>query len=109
MLLTSHYSNILKALSSEVRFDLLVWTANPDRYFEHGELVVSEEAGFSGGVSMVSLQSKAGISQSTLSYHMDVLTKANLVESRLIAKHLYYRANKPVIADFLSFFDHELL
>ena len=87
---------ILKALANPVRRDILTWLKTPHAYFE-------ERPGhtFEHGVCAGHIDSRCGLSQSTVSTHLAVLQRAGLITSTKVGQWIFFRRNEPVIAAFL--------
>jgi len=86
---------ILKALSQTVRRDMLAWLKEPEAHF-------SEQAHpLEMGVCAGSFE-RCGLSQSTVSAHLSVLTEAGLVTSRKVGPYVFYARNEAMIEAFRS-------
>ena len=73
-------ADLLRALANERRLQILAWLKDPRAHFPpqvDGDLV-------DDGVCAVFLADKLGVSQPTLSEHMQVLVRAGLVTPRRI-------------------------
>ena len=87
---------ILKALASPVRRDILAWLKNPAQEFP-AQLVPFEH-----GVCVGKIYERAGLSQSTVSAHLATLHKAGLVSQRREGQWVYYQRDESVIQQFLA-------
>ncbi|MGE8615625.1 MAG: ArsR/SmtB family transcription factor [Achromobacter veterisilvae] len=87
---------ILKALANPVRRDILAWLKTPHAYFE-------ERPGhtFEHGVCAGHIDSRCGLSQSTVSSHLAVLQRAGLISATKVGQWVFFRRNEAVIAAFL--------
>jgi ArsR family transcriptional regulator len=87
---------ILKALANPVRRDILAWLKTPHAYFE-------ERPGhtFEHGVCAGHIDSRCGLSQSTVSSHLAVLQRAGLISATKVGQWIFFRRNEAVIAAFL--------
>ena len=95
---------ISKALSNQVRVDILNWLKRPaDHFPPHKEV-----EGFDHGVCLVFIKEKAGLSQSTISQYMSQLNDAGLVDATRIGKWTYFKRNQQAIEQFSRFISQEL-
>lgn len=85
-------NDILKALSNPIRLDIMHWLKNPRQHFPpqdiDPELV---------GISVSAIQAKAGLSQSTISSYLALLSRAQLVIAHRQSGWTYYRHNENTI------------
>ncbi|MBO3760971.1 helix-turn-helix transcriptional regulator [Ciceribacter sp. L1K23] len=88
-------NDILKALASPVRMDMLKWLKEPEQYF--GE----QAQPFTTGVSASQFE-RCGLSQSTVSAHLSVLQRAGLVTTSRHGQWVYYRRDENAIRRFLA-------
>ncbi len=79
-----YYVKIFKALSDEMRFDILQEIA------KHDEICVCK------------LKEKFDMAQSKLSYHLKLLLEANLITVKPQGKWNFYSINKKEIQNILS-------
>ena len=87
---------IHKALANPVRRQILAWLKAPELYFadqEHPLALV---------VCAGQIDSRCGLSQSTVSAHLAILQKAGLVTSRKVGQWIYYSRNEEAIQAFLT-------
>lgn len=95
---------ISKALSNQIRVDILFWLKEPEKNFPpHLEL-----GHFDYGVCLVFIKNKANLSQSTISQYMSQLQKAGLVLSTRIGKWTYFRRNEENIKAYIETLNNEL-
>lgn len=95
---------INKALSNQVRVDILNWLKVPEKNFPpHLEL-----GHFDYGVCLVFIKNKANMSQSTISLYMSQLQKSGLVDSRRIGKWTYFKRNEENIKMYINYLNKEL-
>jgi len=88
-------ADIIKALASERRLQILNWLKDPAAHFApqiDGDLVKD-------GVCGVAIAQKLGISRPTASEHLRVLSHAGLVGGRRIKQWTFYRRNEKRIAE----------
>ncbi len=81
---------VIKALANERRLLILEWLKDPEAHFPpqvDGDLV---DDGVCGGL----LADKLGLSQPTVSEHMRVLTRAELVRSSRIKQWTFYKRDE---------------
>lgn len=86
-----------KALSNDVRLQILDWLKEPEKHFPP----THAPRGWAEGVCMSHIQQKTGLSASTASTHLAVLHRAGLVETSRVGPWTYYRRNEAAIAEFL--------
>jgi ArsR family transcriptional regulator len=85
---------ILRALASDKRLEILAWLKAPRAHFPEqvdGDLVED-------GVCAVSIAGKLGVSNSTLSEHMRILAGAGLVRGKKIKQWIFYKREEGAIA-----------
>lgn len=79
----------LKALASEVRLTILAWLKDPHAHFvsrRDGDLAED------GGVCVSLIAERAGMSQPTVSRHLEVLRRAGLIHTKRLANwNFHYR------------------
>ena len=86
---------IVKALASERRLQILAWLKQPRAHFPRqvdGDLVRD-------GVCGVLIANKLGISQPTASEHLKVLSRAGLVRVKRIKQWTFYQRDEKRIAE----------
>lgn len=87
---------IHKALSSQVRRDILAWLKDPEKNF-------SQQAhGFENGVCAGQIDARCGLSQSAVSAHLRLLKHADLVGSQKIGQWVFFYRNESTIEAFLT-------
>lgn len=86
---------ILKALANPVRVEILNWLKEPDKHFS--EQHMSLELGVCAGQF-----ERCGLSQSTVSGHLSVLTKAGLIVPQRVGQWTFYKRDEAAIATFLT-------
>ncbi len=84
----AHTAKVFKALADPVRLRLLSLIAS------HG----------GGEVCVCDLIDKFDVTAPTISFHLKVLREAGLVESERRATWVYYRVNRPMLAELSCFF-----
>ena len=80
----------LKALANENRLQIIEWILDPRAHFEEqvdGDLV-------DDGVCIGRIVEKIGLSQPTITSHMQVLANAGLVSSKKIKNWVFYKPNR---------------
>lgn len=85
---------IHKALANPLRRDILAWLKVPVEAFPEGFV------DFSRGVPVHAIQTRSGLSQSTVSAHVAVLVEAGLLVSTRIGQWLFLSRNEEVIRTF---------
>ena len=93
-----------KALSSEVRLQILEWLKNPAENFPP----THAPNGWAEGVCVSHIQQKAALSPSTASTHLAILQRAGLVEMSRVGQWTYYRRNEREIATLAQRIGQEL-
>lgn len=88
----------LKALSNPYRLQMLEWLLAPEDHFprQHDADLVED------GVCVGFLTEKVGLSQPTVTSHMQKLAQAGLVKSKKIKNWVYYRPDKEAIDSFIG-------
>jgi ArsR family transcriptional regulator len=92
---------ILKALSNPARLEIMAWLKKPEEHFPTQELPPEM------GVFANQFQ-RSGLSQSTVSSHLGVLQRADLVTTHRVGQWVFYRRNAKTIAEFLACLQKEL-
>lgn len=87
---------IHKALANPFRRDVLEWLKRPDEAFVH------QLAGPANGVPSTAIQTRSGLSQSTVSVHLAALTQAGLLVSERVGQWTFFSRNEDVIRAFAS-------
>jgi DNA-binding transcriptional ArsR family regulator len=86
--------DVVKALASEKRLQILHWLKQPRSYFPpqvDGDLVKD-------GVCGLFIAQKLGVSQPTASEHLRILTQAGLLRAKRIKQWTFYRRDDKRIA-----------
>ena len=87
-------ADLLRALANERRLQILDWLKDPEAHLPpqvDGDLV-------DDGVCAVFLADKLGVTQPTLSEHMQVLVRAGLVTPKRIKQWTFYRRDEAAVA-----------
>lgn len=88
--------DVIKALANERRLLILEWLKEPEAHFPpqvDGDLV-------DDGVCGALIAEKLGLSQPTVSEHMKVLARAELVRSKRIKQWTFYQRDEKRIEEF---------
>ncbi|MDB5816151.1 MAG: transcriptional regulator [Rhodocyclales bacterium] len=93
---------IIKALASPARREILAWLKDPAQQFS------PQAYPFELGVCAGKIYEKAGLSQSTVSAHLACLQRAGLVSTHKVGQWIFYARNEPVITAFLRQMQQEL-
>ena len=93
---------IMKALASPARREILAWLKDPEQQFS------AQAHSFDLGVCASKIYEKAGLSQSTVSAHLASLQRAGLVSTRKVGQWIFYSRNEAVITAFLQQMQHAL-
>lgn len=99
--------DIFKALSNEIRLNILKWLKEPEKHFPP-QAHLPKDAEFEGGICVGSICDKAAIAQSTISYYLDILLRAGLLEAKRYGKWTYYRRNELTIQRFAEYIKNEI-
>jgi len=99
---TPSTDEIMKALASPARREILGWLKDPARQF------AEQHYSFDLGVCAGKIYEKSGLSQSTVSAHLASLQRAGLVSTRKVGQWIFYSRNEAVIAAFLQQMQQEL-
>jgi len=89
---------VLKALSNESRLRILEWLKDPKRHFGRQDVGDFD----TDGVCVSVIQRKAGLSQSTVSSYLALLTRAGLVKAKRVGQWTYYRRDEAAIRRFVQ-------
>lgn len=85
----------MKALASDKRLSILEWLRDPVANFppqKDGDLVTD-------GVCSIFIADKLGVTAPTAGEHLQVLSRAGLLESKKIKQWVFYRRNEAAIAE----------
>ena len=93
---------ILKALSNPMRREILLWLKSPEQYFP------TQELPHSLGVCAGQIDQRAGLSQSTISNHLAILQKAELISCRTVGQWCFFQRNEATIGAFVAQLQIEL-
>ncbi|MCT4780811.1 MULTISPECIES: helix-turn-helix transcriptional regulator [Exiguobacterium] len=104
----THQVDLFKALSNEVRLDILRWLKDPQTHFNKPAAHLSTNSAEKGGVCVGDIQEKANLSQSTVSQYLAMLQKVGLLESERHGKWTYYRRNEQKIKELTEYLQGEL-
>lgn len=94
----SEIQEALSALANRHRLKIIGWLADPKANFPEqrdGDLIED-------GVCVGFITDKTGLSQPTVTTHMQVLAKAGLVRSKKIKNWVYYKIDDEAGAKFLD-------
>lgn len=95
---------VSKALSNQTRLDILHWLKEPEAHFPpHKEL-----GHFNFGVCGQFIQTKTGLSQSTISHYLNLMQQAGLLAATRIGKWTYYQRNEAALAQYRQLLDQVL-
>lgn len=86
---------ILKALGHPVRLDILSWLKQPEKHFSAQHMPL--EMGVCAGQF-----ERCDLSQSTVSAHLSVLTKAGLITPHRVGQWTFYKRDEAAIAALLK-------
>jgi DNA-binding transcriptional ArsR family regulator len=89
---------VLKALSNESRLRILEWLKDPKRNFGRQDVGDFD----TDGVCVSVIQKKSGLSQSTVSSYLALLTRAGLVKAKRVGQWTYYRRDEGAIRRFMQ-------
>lgn len=93
-----------KALGSDARMKVLEWLKEPRRHFAHQESGDPETL----GVCVTLIAAKLGMSQPTVSRHLEILLRAGFVTVRRIGRWSYYTRSAAGISDYREWINDNL-
>jgi ArsR family transcriptional regulator len=96
--------DVLRALASERRLQILDWLKDPRAHFREqvdGDLV-------DDGVCAVLIAEKLDISAPTLSTHMRILQAAGLVRAKRLKQWTFYKRDEAAIDELKRLFDRQV-
>lgn len=99
--------SIYKALSNEMRCQIMRWLKNPEEFFDE-KPYLQQGLNFRIGVCVGDIQAKSGLAQSVISSYLATMQKAGLLESERIGKWTYYRRNEKTIQQFSEYVQSKL-
>ncbi|MEO6354185.1 MAG: helix-turn-helix transcriptional regulator [Oxalobacteraceae bacterium] len=88
------FDAIHKALANPVRRQILGWLKDPKQYFSEQEYPL--DLGVCAGL----INQRAALSQSTVSTHLAILQRAELVTAKRVGQWIFFSRNEPTIAAF---------
>jgi DNA-binding transcriptional ArsR family regulator len=97
-------ADLFRALANERRLRILAWLKDPRAHFPpqvDGDLVED-------GVCAVFLADKLGVTQPTLSEHMQVLVRAGLVTSKRIKQWTFYKRDEARVVEVKRVIEDEV-
>ncbi|ANC77243.1 transcriptional regulator [Fictibacillus phosphorivorans] len=100
--------DVFKALSNDIRLDILKWLKDPQQHFDKPTAHLSKTINEKGGICVGDIQEKANLSQSTVSQYLSMMQKAGLLESERHGKWTYYRRNEKNIQKLATYLKEEL-
>jgi DNA-binding transcriptional ArsR family regulator len=92
---------IIKALAHPTRREMLACLKNPEQHFQ------TQEHPFEFGVCAGKF-TQCGLSQSTVSAHLAILQRAQLVTCKKLGQWSFFKRNDAVLAEFLLQMSKEL-
>jgi ArsR family transcriptional regulator len=91
-------ADALRALSNPQRLMIMIWLTEPEQHFPpQREADLVED-----GVCVGFITDKVGLSQPTVTTHLQALAQAGLVTSKKIKNWVYYKRSDEAIADFMD-------
>lgn len=87
---------ILRALAHPKRVEILGWLKEPQAHFS------SQHHPLEMGVCANQIESRCGLSQSTVSSHLAILHRAGLVTTDRVGQWVFYKRDEDTIATFLK-------
>ena len=94
---------IFKALSNKTRLQILTWLKEPEANFPD-----QHTYGYDNGVCVGQIQTKAGLTQSTVSEYLSTLQRAGLVKSTRVGQWTYYQRNEEAFAALSQLIQSEI-
>lgn len=86
---------IFKAVGNPVRLEILGWLKEPEKHFSAQHM--SLEMGVCAGQF-----ERCGLSQSTVSAHLSVLTKVGLIVPHRVGQWTFYKRDEEAISAFIK-------
>ncbi|MEM8798192.1 MAG: metalloregulator ArsR/SmtB family transcription factor [Pseudomonadota bacterium] len=96
--------NQSKALASDARLMILSWLSEPDRHFAHQVTGTPSEI----GVCVTLITEKLGMAQPTVSRHLEILSRAGLLEVNRIGRWSFFKRNESAISDYKAWINEHL-
>ena len=93
-----------KALASEARISILRWLASPDQHFSHQVTGAPSEI----GVCVSLLTEKLGMSQPTVSRHLELLKQANFLTVQKIGQWSFFKRNEKGLSEYKRWLDDNI-
>ncbi|GAA0463660.1 metalloregulator ArsR/SmtB family transcription factor [Alkalibacillus silvisoli] len=100
--------DIYKALSNEMRLEILRWLKEPEKHFDNPPDKSPRNIDEKGGVCVGVIQQKTNLSQSTTSQYLSMMQKAGLLKSERRGKWTYYRRNENTIQEAAIYLKEKL-
>lgn len=94
----------VKALSSEVRMEILRFLKNPMKHFAHQKSANPKEF----GVCMQLIAAKLEVSQPTISRHLELLKRADFIKVRRFQKWSYCSRNEIALSKYIEWLRNNL-
>jgi ArsR family transcriptional regulator len=88
------FDAIHKALANPVRRQILGWLREPQQYFSQQEYPLAL------GVCAGLIHQRADLSQSTISAHLAILQRADLIVAKRVGQWIFFSRNEATIAAF---------
>lgn len=82
-----------QALSSQTRLNILDWLKDPESFTSRREGDLSDD----GGVCVSLIARRAGVSQPTISRHLEILRRAGLIYTDRVAQHNFHYRDEAAI------------
>src|ERR1700674_1548479 len=92
----------LKALANPVRRQILGWLKEPQAHF------ANQEHPLSLGVCAGQITAHTGLSQSTISAHLAILLRANLISARRLGQWVFFKRDDNAVRTLLDRLRSEL-
>ena len=96
MMVMPNREDQIKALASEMRMEVLRILDDPARYFSHQESADPVEA----GVCVQLIAEHFGVSQPTMSRHIELLRRAGFLASKRQQKWTYCSRNEGALSEY---------
>jgi ArsR family transcriptional regulator len=85
---------LFKALSNKTRLQILIWLKAPEQHFQD---YVPACGTVDVGVCVGHIQKKSGLTQSTISEYLAILSRVGLVSATRVGQWTYYKRNEKAI------------
>ncbi|MEH6631645.1 MAG: ArsR family transcriptional regulator [Halopseudomonas aestusnigri] len=93
-----------KALASDARLSILSWLASPNAHFSHQQTSDPSQI----GVCVTLITEKLGMSQPTVSRHLELLKRADFLSVNKIGRWSFFARNEAGITEYKGWLNDTL-